>query len=329
MHKSFLNIICDPHTRENLELEIIKQQGEFIIEGILISKSSRYMIQNGIPRFLKKNEDLKQSFGFQWKKWNKLQFEDQNIGLPMEGHTRKMFLDITNFHSEINSGKTFLDIGSGSGRFADLLVKNNNKVICIDISNSVDQIYENLSKYLDKTLIIQCNFEKLPLKEESIDHAFSIGVLHHSRKPQEAFPETYRVLKNNGSFAVSVYSKDSPYNLFSVLIWRKIFNYLKFILSFYPIVLYAIVFVNIYYQLAKIINFRGLGLFTKYSIFPALIYKDKNWSILDTFDLLSPKYASSHTNKEVIEWFEKNNFKNLVKSSWANACYKGLKKNKS
>ena len=323
MHISFLSIICDPFTGEDLELEVIKQNGEFIIEGSLKNKHSYYRIIKGVPRFINKN-DLKDSFNFQWKKWNKLQFEDKNIGLPMEGHTKKMFYSMTDFKDEMNKDKVFLDIGAGSGRFADVLIANGSKVVCIEVSNSVDQIYKNLSKNRKNALIIQCDFEKLPIKNSSIDHAFSIGVLHHSKNPKAAFPETYRVLKKNGSFAVSVYSKDSPYNGFFVLFWRKTFNFLKYFFSYYPVLIYAFIFVNIYFFIAKIFKFKKLGIF-RYSIFPALIYKDKNWSFLDTFDLLSPKFASTHSNQEVYNWFADNKFKEISKIGPYDSNFKGFK----
>ncbi len=323
MHISFLNIICDPFTGEDLELKVIKQHGAFIIDGYLKNQNSHYKIISGIPRFVKKN-DLKHSFNFQWKKWNKLQFEDQNIGLPMEWHTKKMFHSITDFKDEMNKDKIFLDIGAGSGRFADILIENGSKVICIEVSNSVDQIYENLNKNHKNALIIQSDFENLPIKNSSIDHAFSIGVLHHSKNPEAAFSETYRVLKKNGSFAVSVYSKDSPYNEPLVFFWRKIFNLLKYLFSYYPVLIYSLIVVNIYFFIAKIFKFKGLGIF-RYSIFPALIYKDKNWSLLDTFDLLSHKFASCHTDLEVTKWFEKNSFIDLKKTKWPGCCYKGYK----
>tara|TARA_A100001015_G_scaffold245190_1_gene281041 strand:+ start:1488 stop:2459 length:972 start_codon:yes stop_codon:yes gene_type:complete len=323
MHISFLNIICDPFTGEDLELEVIKQNGEFIIDGYLKNQNSHYKIISGIPRFINKN-DLKDSFNFQWKKWNKLQFEDKNIGLPMEGHTKKMFYSITDFKDEMNKDKVFLDIGAGSGRFADVLIANGSKVVCIEVSNSVDQIYKNLSKNRKNALIIQCDFEKLPIKNSSIDHAFSIGVLHHSKKPEAAFPETYRVLKKEGSFAVSVYSKNSPYNFINIYVWRKFFNFLKIPFSFYPILIYTYFFVNIYYLIAKILKFKYLNIF-QLSIFPCFIYRDKNWSLLDTFDSLSPEFASTHSNQEVYNWFADNKFKEISKIGPYDSNFKGFK----
>tara|TARA_B100000900_G_C20602402_1_gene726265 strand:- start:4069 stop:5040 length:972 start_codon:yes stop_codon:yes gene_type:complete len=323
MHISFLSLLCDPISKSEFKLEVIKKEDDVIIEGNLISEKNVYKIINGIPRFIK-NSNLKQSFGFQWKKWNNLQFESQNIGNAMEGVTKNLFEKSTKFEDQINKNKIFLDVGAGTGRFADLLLKNNNKVICLDVSSSVDQIQNNFKNKNEQLLIVQCDFEKLPFKDESIDNAFSIGVLHHSKKPDLVFPEAYRVLKKEGSFAVSVYSKNSPYNFINIYVWRKFFNFLKIPFSFYPILIYTYFFVNIYYLIAKILKFKYLNIF-QLSIFPCFIYRDKNWSFLDTFDSLSPEFASTHSNQEVYNWFADNKFKEISKIGPYDSNFKGFK----
>jgi len=258
MHISFLSLLCDPVQKSELKLEVIEKKDDVIIEGILISEKNTYKITNGIPRFVK-NSNLKKSFGFQWKKWNNLQFESQNIGKPMEGVTRNLFEKSTKFEDQINKDKIFLDVGAGTGRFADLLLKNNNKVICLDVSSSVDQIQKNFIHKNKQLLVVQCDFENLPFKDESIDNAFSIGVLHHSKKPDFVFPEAYRVLKKEGSFAVSVYSKNSPYNFIGIFIWRKIFNFLKFfffILSNFNLYLFFCYYLSFHRKNIKLQTFN-------------------------------------------------------------------------
>ena len=82
MHIKFLKIICDPETKENLKLISSKRSGKFINSGFLVSKSNSYKIVNGIPRFVKL-KNYSSNFGFQWSKWNKTQFESENIGKPI------------------------------------------------------------------------------------------------------------------------------------------------------------------------------------------------------------------------------------------------------
>src|SRR5689334_17757297 len=94
MHPSFLPLLCDPVTREDLRLEATKLEGDEVIEGSLVSSHATYPILRGIPRFVT-TEGYSENFGYQWNKWSRVQFESDNVGLPMEGHTRRMFDRIT------------------------------------------------------------------------------------------------------------------------------------------------------------------------------------------------------------------------------------------
>ena len=145
MHKSFIKYFIDPNTQESLSLEIFEKEGDIIKEGILKNKDSVYPIKDGIPRFVQKSSNYANSFGFQWGKWPRVQFESDNIGKPMEGHTRKMFDTITaNNIDFIKKDDVILDIGCGSGRFIDVIrMRCDNPIIGIDYSNSVEIAYTN------------------------------------------------------------------------------------------------------------------------------------------------------------------------------------------
>jgi len=84
MHKKFIKYFVDPKTNETLELIIEERMRDKIISGLLKSLSNEYPIVRGIPRFVdfKKNNYI-DSFGFQWGKWPRTQFESENIGKPM------------------------------------------------------------------------------------------------------------------------------------------------------------------------------------------------------------------------------------------------------
>jgi ubiquinone/menaquinone biosynthesis C-methylase UbiE len=53
------------------------------------------------------------------------------------------------------------------------------------------------------------NAEKLTFTDESFDFVYSHGVLHHTRNPQRAFAEVYRVLKPGGRAILMLYHKSS------------------------------------------------------------------------------------------------------------------------
>ncbi len=96
MKKKHLKFLCDPITKDDLVLEDAKYIGEEIDSGVLRSPDKCYVIRQGIPRFVI-DDGYSDNFGYQWNRWSKIQFEDENIGKPMMGHTTRMFESITQF----------------------------------------------------------------------------------------------------------------------------------------------------------------------------------------------------------------------------------------
>ena len=79
MQKKFLDFLVDPFTKEPLMLiqEVIND--DEIESGILKSSIKEYPIINGIPRFVEHNaKNYADSFGYQWNKWKKVQFESES-----------------------------------------------------------------------------------------------------------------------------------------------------------------------------------------------------------------------------------------------------------
>ena len=52
---------------------------------------------------------------------------------------------------------------------------------------------------------------------------------------------------------------------------------------------------------------------------------DLRWRILDTFDAITPKYASTHKPEEVKNWFKKINCKNIHETKWCDCGWKAEK----
>ena len=78
MHVSFLDYLASPKTGKPLSLHIDERQGDFIETGRLVSGGEVYEIVRGVPRFVDFNrEAYADSFGFQWNRWSRLQFENR------------------------------------------------------------------------------------------------------------------------------------------------------------------------------------------------------------------------------------------------------------
>lgn len=304
MKNYHLSLLCDPETHEDLSLVDPIFEGDEIISGWLISSKNKYLISKGIPRFVT-NEGYSQNFGYQWNRWARIQFEDQNIGGSMHGHTTNMFTSITGFSKTTLSGKIVLDMGCGPGRFSDVALSMGAKVVSLDYSSAIDAARENFINTNNDILFVQGDALRLPLKENCVDVSFSIGVLHHTPSPEIGVREAYRVTRNGGFFAVRVYDANGFYTYPMISLWRRIFLYLKPFFGHYPPLIYSYIFGSLGYVLGKI--WRPLS-YPLRAIFPTAWLPDYRWSILDTFDAVATTYQSGHTSEEILTWFREAKF---------------------
>lgn len=314
MKKKILDFLICPTTKESLQLEIFESHEDEIINGLLKSSTCEYKITEGIPRFVQ-CDDYSSNFVWQWNKWPRLQFENENIENLMAGYTKNMFNKITEFTKEKINQKLVLDIGCGAGRFADIANSYGAAVVAIDHTLAIDVCKKNLLKNKSDVFFIQGDALNLPFKNDTFDYAFCIGVLHHTPKPLTGVNEAYRVLKKNSEFALSVYANKSYYDFITVKIWRKFFNFLRPVFGNSIPYLYAQIFgrINFYlYNISKYISFP-----TRF-FFPSVILSDIKWSILDTFDSITPSYQSTHSLNEVYNWFKEVKFKEIRVTAWKN-----------
>src|SRR3954468_11188570 len=144
MHPKFLPFLCCPESREPLTLHADRTLASgMVLSGELRSASGkRYPIVRGIPRFVAA-EQYASSFGFEWTRWPRVQFESENVGRPMEGHTTRMWERITGAGLGDVAGKTIVDFGCGPGRFLDVVRRKGGLAVGIDLSAAVDAARRN------------------------------------------------------------------------------------------------------------------------------------------------------------------------------------------
>ena len=163
---------------------------------------------------------------------------------------------------------------------------------------------------LDKLLIVQASIHEMPFKVESFDKIFCFGVLQHTPDPAKSFACLAGILKPGGEIAVDVYRRFP---------WWKQVCFTKYWVR--PVtkrlpsaLLYALcrVWVRFWWPVTglfrrltgkrwlswavSIADYRGV-----YPLPPDL---QKEWAILDTFDMLSPTYDLPQNMESVRSWFE-------------------------
>lgn len=334
MNLEHLPFLCCPKTGQKLTLEIFEKNGNQVLSGLLhtTDRLQSYPIIRGIPRFINE-EYYSNSFGYEWNIFPRIQFEDENIGKPMEGHTKKMFHIITGIKPEEMNGKKYIEFGCGPRRFLDIILKNGGIAVGLDLSMAVESAYDNLGNN-PNVLIVQGDVLSPPFPQNFFDGGYSIGVFHHTPDPECGVRSLCSVVKNEGRIAASVYPQIGLYHAYSTLHTRKIMVALRKKIGekigYKVAMAYSKVSAYLFYPLLlKIRKIPCVGdnlvsIITENFCVVTFI-PDKKWRILDTFDAITPEYASTHTSQEVRDWLIKAGCKDISQSDWGETSFQAVK----
>jgi len=322
MRAKFLDLLRDPYTNEKFNIRVFEKKKTRIIEGELYNSTSKYPIRGGIPRFTQKTNNYTDSFGFQWKKWSKIQFDSENIGKPMEFHTSGMWGRIVGDKRIKN--KIIGDFGCGSGRFIEVCRNKGAIVVGVDMSDAVDAAYSIFQKD-DNVFIVQADILNLPFKRGIFDGGYSIGVLQHTKNYKKAFSSISGTINKGGWFAVSSYGEEGYYTAPLVEFYRSLFKKLWSIFGPYPALFYTYVIVSFRFILKSIPLISKIR-YLMDGFFPSVELPSYNWSILDTFDSVTPSYQKGISYHQMYKLFEKNGFTSIFPSSWYGTSINAYKK---
>jgi len=240
-----------------------------------------YVVEDGVPRFCRES-DL--GFDERWRKHP-----------APQPTTIEQWVSKTNIPLSELSGKVILDAGCGIGRYCKFIGDYGAQVVGVDIS------WSGLSAARGNApgaALIQGDLLNIPLNDDCVDAAFSIGVLHHLPDPAAGFREVARLVRPGGKLAVWVYSGVQPE--FDTK-WQLYNDFLHEVTrSLPPDVLYEIVSryavpIRDAYQP----EWNALHQLMR----PAYNPSDEQ-CISDMFDWHAPTYRFYHTYDEVKGWFD-------------------------
>jgi SAM-dependent methyltransferase len=285
--------------------------------------NSVYEYQNSIIKFVNDN-NYSQTFGDQWNKFSKTQID--SFANSKESFLR--FFNETNFSAEELSEGVTLDAGCGAGRFMDIALRYGAKVIGLDYSSSViaaSQNMNNLNHNKNNYILIQASIYEMPIKNCVIDRVYSIGVLQHMPHRRKAVIALSNVLKTNGRISMWVYEK-SFRSLLGYKYWirpmvKKLSLKQKLILSKSLVILFLPL--GLLFNCIPVLNkyfLRFLPFAFRKPRKKSSLKEILEWSVLDTYDNISPEYDNPISEKNLISWFKDSNIieiKRLVTPSLA------------
>ena len=305
------HLVC-PLCASQLELDEVKEQhAGSIKEGTLKCAACRktYDITGHIPRFVAL-ENYAAGFGFEWNKHSRTQY-DSYAGTNLS-ETR--FFEETKWPRDLQ-GQTVLEVGSGSGRFTEQAASTGATVVSLDYSTAVDANYRSNGEK-SNVLIVQGDIYSMPFKKESFDKVLCLGVIQHTPDVEKSFFSLVEYLKPGGSLAIDVYRLKWWTFPFVTQRWvRPITKRIR------PATLYRLCerYVKFMWPLARVISKLPYGrylnrqlLISQYmGIYPLSDEMHKEWSILDTFDGLSPRYDKPQSINKVRQWFDAAGLENV------------------
>ena len=130
-----------------------------VSESLLNERTQKVVAQivNGIPRFVKPEENYAESFGWQWKKWADNQSEARGSNIKQ----RELILARTHFSEYPIEGKRILECGMGGGDDTEVLVGLPfAEIHSFDMSTAVERAYEHLKD--DRLFISQASIYGIP-----------------------------------------------------------------------------------------------------------------------------------------------------------------------
>lgn len=276
-----------------------------IMDGWLVSEMGayRYPIRNGIPRFVPES-NYADNFGMQWNHFAKTQLDCHS------GHSisADRFWNATGWRSTEMKDKWVLDVGCGSGRFAEVALSSGAQVVALDYSSAVDACYANL-RHHPNLHVIQGDIYSLPFALNSFFFVYSLGVLQHTPDVAKAFAALPPVLQGGGHLCVDYYEK-SFNSLLLPKYWlrpftkgmpkQKLFALLE---TLVPALLPVSRMLGRIPVVGKVLK-RTIPVANYDGLLPLTEKQLSEWALLDTFDWLSPAYDNPQTNKSARSYME-------------------------
>lgn len=278
----------------------------------IFEKSELFEKKNNV--YVKKNsKNYSKNFGIQWNEFSLTQF-DSNTGLTL---TKERFLESTEWNFKELKNKLVIELGSGAGRFTEILLKAETFIVSVEMS---DAVYVNAkNNNSDKIIFVKSSLDELNFLKNFFDYVFCYGVAQHTPNILETYNCLYSFGKIGSKISIDHYIKlkfPTTKTLWRPLTKRISPRLLLKIIKFYiPIYFPIDTFIktklpNIISKLIRIILPIPCVNYTNKKNIPQEKNKLIDWAIMDTFDALGARYDKPLYFYELKKIAKKIGFKN-------------------
>jgi SAM-dependent methyltransferase len=278
-------------------------------------------IRGFIPRFVP-DTTYADTFGFQWNLHTRTQY-DRVTGVPI---SEERFFGSTGWPRRLSADDVILEAGSGAGRFTGIAASTGAQVVSFDLSHAVDANYRE-NGHLPNLLIVQAGLYAMPFRAASFPKVVCIGVIQHTPDPRRSFDALASIVSPDGLLVIDVYIRWPWWKQ----MWRTKYWLRPIARRLPPPTLHRVchAWVSAWWPVTgAVVKLTGSRAFSKAlviadyrGVYPLPDAAQKEWAILDTFDMLSPAYDFPQTVDEVRRWFETSGFQSVDVAIGYNGVY--------
>ena len=269
------------------------------VELRCVACGTAYPIVGGLPRFVS-SDNYAASFGDQWNRHRLTQL-DSHPGLPI---SRRRVFETTGWAERLD-GETILEAGSGAGRFTEVLLTTGARVYSFDYSTAVDANAKSRGDSPQLTLF-QADIFAIPVQPKAFDKVICIGVLQHTPDPERAFKSLATHVRPGGELVVDLY----PKRLTALLSWKYVLRPITRTMD--RARLYRLVEHTVDALLPLTVWLRRRGGRAGARLMPIVEYStlglppavNREWAVLDTFDMYSPAHDHPQTLETLRRGYE-------------------------
>ena len=261
--------------------------------------------EHGAYRIVK-DVNYSDNFGYQWNRFSGTQL-DKASNLDI---SKKRFFAETEWDKEDLTGKVILEVGSGAGRFTQIMLDHTTAhIYSVDYSNAVEANFNNNGPN-ERLHLFQASIYEMPFAKESFDKVVCLGVLQHTPDVKQSIAALVSMLKPGGELVVDFYPVTGW--------WTKLNA--KYLLRPYSKKmdhekLYKKIDRNIDWLIKTSRFFSRIGLGRLLNRFLPICDIDgtlpkglpynqlRELCVLDTFDMYSPQYDQPQKIQKIVKYF--------------------------
>jgi SAM-dependent methyltransferase len=300
MREKLMEVLAEPGSGAPLRLEVTRVEGDRVEEGRLVAEGSGrvFPVVRGIPRFVE-GSTYTDSFGVQWNRFRTVQLD----GTTHATYSERRFEAEAGWSADELKDHWVLDAGCGAGRFAEVVAGRGPNLVALDLSAAVEATARTLDGRANVD-VVQGDVLSPPFRSGAFDFAYSIGVVQHTPAPRRAVASVLRCVRPNGEFCFTIYALRPWTRLNGKYLIRPLTRRLPQATLMKAIELAMPVLFPLTDHLFRL-PFVGR---TAQFMIPVATYVDRGEltdaqryqeAVLDTFDMLSPRYDSPMTAEEV------------------------------